>query len=150
MISYNGESVVIRDYHPNDKAQVLNLLRLNTPQYFAPEEEKDLIYYLDHERESYYVLELDKKIIGCGGINFEANKSLGKISWDILLPEFQGRGLGTLLLKHRIDTLLKIKTVNKIIVRTTQLTYKFYEKSGFKTVEQAKDYWAKGFDLYKM
>ena len=30
--------IVIREYEPADKEAVMELLRLNTPRYFAPEE----------------------------------------------------------------------------------------------------------------
>ncbi len=65
-------------------------------------------------------------------------------------PDIQGQGIGTFLLNYRIAELKKIKSVNKIIVRTSQLAFKFYEKSGFKLIEIVKDHWAKGFDLYTM
>lgn len=142
--------VLIRGYKDSDKAKVLNLLKLNTPAYFSPEEEKDLIYYLDHEIENYYVVEIDKKIVGCGGINYEDNHTIGKISWDILHPDFQKKGIGTLLLKYRIGVLNSMEMIKTISVRTTQLTHKFYQKSGFKLKEVKENYWAKGFDLYKM
>ena len=34
--------IVIREYEPADKEAVMELLRLNTPRYFAPEEAADL------------------------------------------------------------------------------------------------------------
>lgn len=142
--------ITIREYKPNDKEAVMNLIRLNTPKYFAPTEEADLNNYLDHERELYYVLLSDEKIVGCGGINFTDNKTTGKISWDILHPEYQGKSLGSQLLKHRIGKLKSIDSIQKIIVRTSQLAYKFYEKQGFVLNEIKKDYWAKGFDMYSM
>ncbi len=37
--------VLIKEYRDSDKAEVINLLKLNTPLYFSPEEEKDLKYY---------------------------------------------------------------------------------------------------------
>jgi ribosomal protein S18 acetylase RimI-like enzyme len=37
-----------------------------------------------------------------------------------------------------------------IIVRTSQLAYKFYQKVGFELEKTEKDFWAKGFDLYQM
>lgn len=144
------EDFIIREYAKEDKEPVLGLLRLNTPAYFATEEEKDLIYYLEKEIEYYFVMEIDAKIVGCGGFNFSGNPALGKISWDILHPEFQGRSLGSSLLKYRIERLKKFKDLQKIKVRTTQLVYKFYEKQGFILLEIVKDYWAKGFDLYDM
>ena len=144
------DKLEIRAYKYSDKDVVINILRQNTPQYFSPEEEKDLVYYLDNEIDFYFVLELNDEIVGCGGINYADNKTTGKISWDLLDPNFQRKGLGTILLNHRIDLLKNDKEIKKIIVRTSQIVYKFYEKSDFKLFEIVKDYWAEGFDLYNM
>ena len=145
-----NHSITIREYEPTDKDAVINLIRLNIPKYFAPTEETDLNYYLDHERELYYVLLFDGQIVGCGVINFEDNKTTGKISWDILHPQYQGKSLGSQLLKYRIEKIKVIDSIQKITVRTSQLAYKFYEKQGFELNEVKEDYWAKGFDLYRM
>ena len=142
------EKISIREYSEEDKEDVLALFRLNTPQYFSREEEKDLVDYLNTEIELYYVVEIEDTLVGSGGMNFKENHTVGFISWDIIHPDIQGKGVGSLLLKHRIDV-LKFKGIQKIIV-TSQLTYPFYEKAGFETIEQIKDYWATGYDLYKM
>lgn len=123
---------------------------MNTPKFFAVDEEEDLKKYLETERELYYVLLYDEKIVGCGGINFSDDKTIGKISWDIFHPDYQGNSLGTKLLKHRIEKLRSIDSIQKITVRTSQVAYKFYEKQGFELIEIIKDYWAEGFDMYSM
>ena len=130
--------VIIRAYEPKDKKEVINLMRLNTPEYFAIEEEDDLNNYLETERELYYVLLYDQKLVGCGGINFADNNTTAKISWDIIHPDYQGKSLGTQLLKHRIDILNAIGGIQKITVRTSQVAYKFYEKQGFELFEIKK------------
>jgi len=140
----------IRTYHPNDKTKLMELLKMNVPKYFAESEINDLDHYLDHEIEKYYVAELDNQIIGAGGINFEENNKIGIISWDFLHPDFQGVGIGRTLLQHRLAILKAMNEVKIIIVRTSQLTYQFYEKNGFVLEEIHKDYWAEGFDMYKM
>ena len=94
-----NDTINIREYFPLDKEAVLELMRLNTPLYFASEEEADLSEYLDNEREYYYVLLSGVEIIGCGGINIADNGTRGKISWDIIHPDWQGHSLGSLLLK---------------------------------------------------
>ncbi|MDQ3191018.1 MAG: GNAT family N-acetyltransferase, partial [Bacteroidota bacterium] len=71
-------------------------------------------------------------------------------SWDILDPNYQNKGLGSLLLKFRIEKLKEFKSLKRITVRTSQFAYKFYEKNGFELKEIIKDYWAIGFDLYNM
>lgn len=140
--------IEIREYFESDKNEVLSLLRENTPRYFAKEEELEFIEYLENRRELYYVVQLENKIVGCGGINFD--KNIGKISWDMISPSVQGLGLGSALLKHRIQKIKENKLIDEIIVRTSQHTFQFYEKQGFKLTEKVKDYWAVGFDLYKM
>ena len=141
---------MIREYKSIDKNAVLELIRLNIPKYFASSEEDDFSRYLDSEIELYYVLFFDKKLVGCGGINFSDNRMTGKISWDIVHPEYQGKSLGTYLLEYRIKKLKSIDSVQRITVRTSQLAYKFYEKRSFELLEVKKDYWARGFDMYRM
>ena len=141
---------VIREYRETDKNAVIDLIRQNTPEYFALEEEADFSNYLDSERELYFVLLLNKEIVGCGGINFTDDKTTGEISWDIIHPQHQGKSLGAQLLKYRIEKIKSINGIQKITVRTSQLAYKFYEKQGFTLKEIRKDYWAKGYDMYSM
>ena len=113
--------VTIREYRTTDKDDVMELIRRNTPEYFAAEEEIDLSDYLDREIESYYVLVTNDRIVGCGGINFADDKPVGKISWDIIHPDYQGKSLGKQLLEYRIDKLKSIDRVRKITVRTSQV-----------------------------
>ncbi|MBW7469364.1 N-acetylglutamate synthase-like GNAT family acetyltransferase [Pontibacter aydingkolensis] len=141
---------MIRLYTEKDKVEVIELLRLNTPLYFAPEEESDLIHYLNHEIEDYFVVEENGRIVGSGGINYFPDAGLTRISWDIIHPEFQGKGIGKKLLLHRIAKIKSNPSINLIQVRTTQLVYKFYGKAGFRLETTEKDFWAKGLDLYQM
>jgi len=141
---------MIKPYSPKHKPDIINLIRLNIPRFFDAEEENDLAKYLDEQIEDYYVIELNNKIIGCGGINYEPDKNAAIISWDIIHPDFQRKGLGKELLTYRIDRIKKMGIYPQVIVRTSQFTNKFYKKNGFKLIETVKDYWAKGIDLYYM
>lgn len=142
--------IKIRAHQPEDRPHLLNLLRLNTPAYFSPEEEADFIDYLDHFADNYYVLEIDGEIFGCGGFNLSEDGETGKISWDIFHPDSQGKGLGTALTKFRIEKIKEIDSVKILSVRTSQMAYKFYEKFGLELKEVVKDYWEVGFDLYRL
>jgi len=140
----------IRPYIPIDKAAVLQLFDLNTPQYFDIAERARLVHYLDHETEDYFVVEENNEIIGAGGITYEPQAKVAVISWDIIKPTEHGKGIGRKLTQHRIQHINTKDEIDLIIVRTSQHTYKFYEKMGFKLLKVEKDYWAKGFDLYEM
>lgn len=140
----------IRKYTSTDRENVIELLRLNTPDYFSPAEEKDLIYYLDNHPENYFVIEVENKLLGCGGFNTSETSEMMRLSWDIIHPKSQGKGLGSALTKFRIERIREMKGIKTISVRTSQLVYKFYEKWGFELKETIKDYWAEGFDMYRM
>lgn len=144
------DNALIREYNSHDKEAVLNIFKLNTPKYFSLEEENEIVYYLENEIEQYFVVEIDGKVVGSGGINFSKGKTTGIISWDILHPDFQGKSLGSLLLNYRLKKLKQFEEIQKITVRTSQLSYKFYQKLGFKLIEIVEDYWAKGYHLYSM
>ena len=140
----------IRKHRESDRERILELLRLNTPEYFSPDEEEDLIYYLDNHADNYYVLEISNIIVGCGGFNLSEDGETGRISWDIFDTKYQGKGYGSILTKFRIERMKEIDTIKTISVRTSQLVYPFYEKFGLKIREIVKDYWAEGFDLYRL
>lgn len=142
--------VVIRAYEVRDREIVLSVMQENIPAYFAQDEMEDLKYYLDFEIEQYFVLEAEGKIVACGGINLELEERRGVISWDIVLPSEQGKGYGRKLLEHRIAILKSMPDIDRITVRTSQLTYLFYQKNGFILNQIVMDYWAKDFDLYSM
>lgn len=74
--------ITIREYELTDKSAVMNLIRLNTPRYFTPEEEAGLSRYLDSERELYYVLLFNEKIVGCGGGRRSISENIFRLQPD--------------------------------------------------------------------
>ena len=129
---------------------MIELLSANTPDFFDLSEEKDLKVYLEKEVEDYFVVEENHELIGAGGINYFPEERTARISWDIVKPDSQGKGIGKKLTEYRLNHLKNNNKVDLIVVRTTQLVFKFYEKMGFKLMKVEKDFWAKGFDLYLM
>lgn len=141
---------MIRSYIPQDRHELIALLRLNIPQYFAESEEGDYAEYLSNHLEDYFVVEEQGEVVGAGGINYFPEQGQARISWDVVHPAFQGKGIGRKLTQHRIDLVRENPDIHLLIVRTTQLVHTFYEKMGFTLVKTEKDFWAKGFDLYQM
>ncbi|QCR24956.1 GNAT family N-acetyltransferase [Pontibacter sp. SGAir0037] len=141
---------MIRAYSSKDKDDLLALIRLNMPAFFHPDEEQDFRDYLNHHARHYYVIEDEGMVLGAGGINYFEDDGSAKLSWDLVHPDAQGKGYGSQLVHFRITEVKTQPAINLLIVRTSQLVYKFYEKAGFKLVRKQKDYWAEGFDLYQM
>jgi ribosomal-protein-alanine N-acetyltransferase len=143
-------AILIRKFKPEDSTALLQIIKNNTPEYFAVTEIEDYKTYLETEIQDYFVAVLEDKIIAGAGINYDREKQLAKISWDVVDVGFHKQGIGTLLLNHRLEIIATRKNIKSIIVRTSQHAYAFYEKNGFKLLERHKDYWAEGFDMYKM
>ena len=134
-----------------DREAVVSLLELNIPEFFHPSEKVDFDDYLEKELEDYFVIEDAGTIIGAGGLNFLPDTKEARISWDFLHPDHTGKGLGSQLVKHRIDHVKrKYPHLDKISVRTSQLAHGFYARMGFELIHSEKDFWAPGFDLYHM
>jgi N-acetylglutamate synthase-like GNAT family acetyltransferase len=139
----------IRSYNSKDRAEVLEIFRLNSPEYFDPSEENDLKNYLQNELEDYFVIHSEDQILGAGGINYE-QLAIAIISWDLIHPDYQKMGLGRQLLEYRLQKLKKENRVDRVIVRTSQFAYKFYASAKFELLYTKPNYWARNFDLYFM
>lgn len=140
----------IQVYQNTDKARLLELLALNTPQYFASEEAADFAHYLDNEVDDYFIVLEGDSIIACGGINYFREQNKAHISWDMVHPDFQRKGIGKLLLKHRLSLIRAEEGIHSVVVNTSQFAEPFYAGQGFKLLSEEKDYWAKGIHLMHM
>lgn len=140
----------IRTFEEKDTAQLLDLIKLHVPASFAETEIQDFEDYLKFELEHYFVIQVNEMVLACGGINFKGTADQAWLSWDIVHPEFQSKGFGSMLLKHRIDVVKQMLHIHTLWVRTSQTASKFYEMKGFKIFRIVPDFWAKGFDLVEM
>ena len=144
------QSIRTRDYTRKDIESVMEIIQLNTPKFFAPHEEQEFRDFLKSNIELYYVYEIDGKIIASAGLNFSPDKKEAFLSWGMVLPVYQGKGIGTQMTMHRLEVLQNMESVEKVTLKTSQFTNEFYAKRGFKEVKRVKDFWAKGLDLVQM
>jgi len=141
---------LIRPYRQTDQQSVLNLFQSNTPEYFDFSEKVELLDYLNHKLEDYFVVEQNGVVIGSGGINYFYEEKKARLSWDIVSPQSQGKGVGTVLTHYRLNLIKRLEQIQVIEVRTSQFSNGFYLQQGFRIKSIEKDYWASGFDLYLM
>lgn len=126
------------------------------PLYFDETELPLFIQFLDRDRHRPYdIIFIDDTPVACGGIGLNESTEFTKekhviMCWGMVDNKHHKEGYGTILLKHRIELSKQMYPGVKIALGTTQHTFGFFEKFGFKTVAYKKDHWAPGLDLYQM
>lgn len=141
---------MIRPYKPSDKETLLKIFSLNTPKYFDNIEIIDFEEYLEKNAETYFTIEVNNNIVGGTGYYIKENDKSGRITWIFFDPDYYRQGLGRLAVEHCLKILGEDKRVEKFIVTTSQLAYKFFEKFDFSLNRIEKNYWGEGLDLYEM
>jgi ribosomal protein S18 acetylase RimI-like enzyme len=141
---------MIRPYKIEDKAQLIEIFNRNTPQYFDPKEVQDFEAYLEKYPETYLTVLHDGKIVGGTGYYFKEEDNSGRITWIFFHPDSAGLGLGRLSVEYCMAILKTSPKVQKLVVTTSQLAFRFFEKFGYQLVQTEKDYWGQGLDLYLM
>lgn len=141
---------MIRPYKISDKHRLIEIFNLNVPTYFDAKEIEDFIRYLDEKSDHYLTVEQEEKIVGGVGHDFIESDQSGRVTWIFFDPEYTGKGLGHEAVEHCNNIFKSNSQVEKLVVRTSQLAYKFFEKFDYKTIKIEKEYWGPGLDLYIM
>ncbi len=138
----------IRPFTASDRNALVNVFKLNIPLYFAPHEAGEYEEYLYLHGATYFTIERDSKIIG--GIGYIIKGQEGNIAWIFTHPDYSGKGIGKQAVEYCLSILRSDAAVKRLIVRTSQLAYIFFEKFGYKVIYTEKDYWGIGLDFYLM
>lgn len=147
----------IKKYSTSDYDQCVNIFKSNIPEYFAKDELSDFQDYIknisttkDGWTDSFYILKRDKKIVGCAGLGLNKSKKIATLSWGMVDKNYHRNGIGTQLTNYRLNLLQSYKLDLKIRLDTSQHSYLFYEKFGFKIEDIEKDGYEKGMHKYNM
>ena len=78
------------------------------------------------------------------------SKKIATLSWGMVDRNYHRNGIGTQLTNYRLNLLQSYKLDLKISLDTSQHSYLFYEKFGFKIVDIENDGYEKGMHKYNM
>jgi ribosomal-protein-alanine N-acetyltransferase len=151
----------IRPYQSTDSEACLRIFDSNTPKYFDPAERAFLENWLtgkdekrnsykDNRAEHFYVLEVKEEVIACGGFYIPNSKPVGNMVWGMVHSSLHKKGYGRALFNYRVQEIQSLYPDCSIILDTSQHTYLFFEKLGFKVTEIQKDAYGPGLDRYDM
>lgn len=147
--------VHIKEYLKADRIGCINAFKSNVPKYFTNEEILDFEAFLtrlesDKNNTQFYVIHYENKIIGCGGFGDKDNNGIISLAWGLVHQDFHKMGYGAMLLKYRIEQIKLLKPVCPVIIDTTQYSFGFFEKYGFKVLKITNDYYEVGMHRYDM
>lgn len=152
-------SIDLVTYKNSYKQACLAAFQSNIPLYFTPEEINDFNNFLDHravpkeneiQTTFYYVLLKNNKVIGCGGFGERERDGTVTLAWGLVHSDFHKQGYGKVLLQHRLTEARNVYPTKTIYIDTTQYSYSFFEKFGFKTTKITNDFYMHGMHRYDM
>ncbi|MGV3612466.1 MAG: GNAT family N-acetyltransferase [Fluviicola sp.] len=150
----------IRKYRSSDKDFCMEIFKTNVPKYFTLEEVNEYDRFLTKladaealDNPPYFVMELDNQLIGCGGFG-EKNDIDGTPSitfvWGMVDRAYHKKGFGEQLLQFRLAEIPLHFPGKPVILDTTQFSYTFFEKYGFRTLKVTENGYGEGMHRYDM
>jgi GNAT superfamily N-acetyltransferase len=123
------KAFTLRTWTPGDTSACMEIYRLNAPDRFPTEVEKDFEERLTKDDRSMLVVEHDGRVIACGGQ--AQTKDEAWLCYGLIHPEYQRQGVGRLLLLSR---LARFEVPPGICVRICAVAASigYYQQFGFK------------------
>jgi len=142
-------------YQSTHQELLLNIFDQNVPIYFGANERIYFQRFLEHQAplDSNYFTVIytpTDTVVGSGGFYILDGSDEAHLTWGFLNPELHSTGVGSLLLKFRIEAIRKLEIAKYVVCETSQKTFMFFQKHGFVLEKVVNDYWTIGLDLYKM
>ncbi len=156
----HAQATLIRDYKKEDKSHFLEIFKSNCPLYFTREEFAPFDAYLENlgnapiyansEKDLYYVIEHEGMVVGCGGFYKIKDENTVRFAWGMIHNDCHNMSFGTALHKYRIDRINELYPGSLITLGTSQHTFGFFEKMGFKVTGITRDGYGEGMDDHEM
>jgi len=141
----------LRQYQISDKPTCLAIFESNLGQYFAEDEREEFSVFLDKEALSnYWMVEDNNQIVGCGGVYENFKENCVGLSWGMIYNKEHKKGYGKFLTKFRVERMIEQYPTRIKQLATSQHTFAFYEKMGFKVTKIQKNGFGDNIDRYDM
>lgn len=142
----------LRLYHPDNLNRCIEIFDSNLGKYFADYERAEYIKWITEKTDPnlYWVIENETKVVGCGGIFTDDKEKVVGLAWGMIHLDYHGKGYGSHLTKFRVEKMIADFSHLKIILNTSQHTYQFYEKMGFKVTKFTEKGFSENIDRYDM
>jgi ribosomal-protein-alanine N-acetyltransferase len=153
--------MILRPYQSADRKECLSIFKSNTPRFFTPEELSDFEQWLDRcdpeyqglqegNTNYYYIAEAGGAVTACGGFCYVEQENTVYMAWGMVNRTSHLQGIGHRLFEYRMQQISDLYPGLPVCLDTSQHTYTFFEKLGFRVTGIQKDYYGPGLDRYDM
>ncbi len=143
----------VRPYTAADKPACVAILRSNVPAFALSHEVHEYAAWLDRtcvrgaeDPCEYLVGELDGAVVCAGGVAYATTAPVATLCWGIVRRDLHRRGLGSALLRARLDAIRTRGGVERVLMDTTDAAVGFFLRHGFVVTGRVKDGYAAGVD----
>jgi GNAT superfamily N-acetyltransferase len=141
------KEIQFRNYDNTLLEGCLNLFDANCPQFFAINERKDYLEFLQNQPMTYEVGFYGDQIAAVFGMSIDPMLKRGRISWIMVSPLFKGQGVGGVMMS-RVKHLAGLKKIKVIDIAASHLSAPFFAKFGAKELKTIQDGW--GPDMHRI
>lgn len=141
-----AENVTFRPYTAKDREPCLAIFDANCPRFFAPNERRDYIQFLDTNPAGYEVCVVNEHIVGAFGLLGDGTRNRS-LNWILIAPQSQTRGLGSLFLK-RVIINAQAQDIGCICIAASHLSAPFFAKHGARVITETSHGW--GPDMHRV
>lgn len=148
----DAPAVHFRSWRSEDRGLGLALFASNVPEYFAEQERKDFIEFIDELPGPYFLMiDANGTPVGCGGYAQEDDHpGIAVLCWGMVRRDRHGQRLGDALLRYRLAMLAANPLFREVRIETSQFSRGFFQRYGFEQTRQVADGFAPGIDLIAM
>jgi len=139
----------IRAYSGDDRDACLSILAGNTPEFFVANDRDDVARFLDNLPGPYFVAEEQGVIVACGGWAMDEEQTAA-LTWGMVRRDLHRQGIGSRLLRYRIEAIRQDGRARIVRLRTVQLVQGFFAAEGFQVVDVIPNGYGPGFDRVTM
>ena len=145
----------IRTYTLADRENILAIFISNCPKYFDIHDQIDLLDFLDNYADNNFkVLLSGNEIIGCGGHYVKHSEKVFGIAWVMFRRFGVGhsnfREITAQFFSHILQNIENENLNYDIVINTTQLLEKIFNKFGFLTEKIITNGFGENLDHYVM
>jgi GNAT superfamily N-acetyltransferase len=140
----------MRRYQPSDLAECAALMRSNIPKSFLPGDLATFTTWLTSTTDPFFICAIAGQIVACGGYSLVL-PAQAWLRWGIVAREHHRRGIGSYLLTRRLHEMRRgTHSVGEVRVETSQHSYGFFVRHGFKVESWRSDAFGPGHDRVEM